>query len=160
MKTTKIFATAVFTVFAYGVAYAGELEAERMDSGIKFGETSFMTEAPAVQGAGDFKAGPTAALTVSLKKEAAKVSVPPLPDSASKDKAPSIQKKTPKQVIAGDIAGFKSIKGAKNISKYVGETLLIGLGGVGIGLLAFGGLAPALMLGAVLTVMFVVGGPK
>lgn len=153
----KIFTTAALTLFACGAAYAGGFETDRAESGVKFGETFVAAAAPAVQLSGDIKPGPAAAFTADLKKEASKVSVPGLPDGG---KAPVMQKRTPKQVIKDDIAAFRSIKGAKNVSRYVGETLFIGLAGAGIGLLAFGGLAPALMLGAVFTVMFLVGGPK
>lgn len=84
----KVMIIAVLAVLSCGAAYAGGLETERANGGVKFGETLVAGYPPAVSMNVDFAPAPKAALTADLKKE--KFNVPQLP-AAGKSEAKSLE---------------------------------------------------------------------
>ena len=98
MKITRMLIIAVFAVLCGSAAHAATLENERADSGVKFGESSLTSAAPAVKFSGDYAPVKTAAYTADLTKKSAPV--PPPVKSA-----PAIGKGENAGIITGVIAG-------------------------------------------------------
>jgi len=134
----KVIMSAVVAVICGGQAYAGSLEGERVNSGVRFGETAMTDEAQAVRMNGDFRAAPKAALTAAVRQERAAVPAVSADRSAMPDLNNASTAVKIGATIGGVLGGLAGFVGAAIVTAGLISVIGLTLGViVGIPLIAF-----------------------